>query len=166
MEQFQALYLSPLGNLILVSNRQHLIEIQITDDKHCEVSQTIPTPLQKTINWLDDYFSGKKPSLDSLPLHLQGTAFQKEVWSYLPQIPYGQTVTYGEIAANIAKKRKIKRMSAQAVGQAVGANPIPIIIPCHRVVGANGTPGGYACGLDRKLWLLRFESKNKTKSCG
>ena len=159
MEHFEYRYASPLGTLILITSRDHLLEIQMTDEKVCNMCEAAAVPLQKTIRWLDDYFAGKTPSPDSLPLQLQGTAFQEEVWSYLPQIPYGQTVTYGDIAAKIAEKRGIKRMSAQAVGQAVGANPIPIVIPCHRVVGANGTLVGYACGIDRKQWLLNFEAK-------
>ena len=159
MEHFKYKYPSPLGTLILIADQEHLLEIQMTDDNVCTASEPMPAPLENTVRWLDDYFAGKTPSPHALSVHLPGTAFQQEVWSYLPQIPYGQTVTYGEIAAKIAAKRGIRRMSAQAVGQAVGANPIPVVIPCHRVVGASGALVGYACGLERKQWLLNFERK-------
>lgn len=152
-------YDSPLGTLILTGNNEYLLRIEITDGAIGETSTQLSIPLQKTIYWLDAYFAGRQPSPAALPLQLRGSAFQQEVWDLLAEIPYGQTVTYGDIAAKIAEKRGITRMSAQAVGQAVGANPIPIIIPCHRVVGASRQLVGYACGLDRKKWLLDFEQK-------
>ena len=106
--------------------------------------------------WLDLYFSGKNP--DFLPpLHPNGSAFQMTVWDMLLEIPYGKTISYGEIARKIAEKRGISRMSAQAVGGAVGRNPIAIIIPCHRVVGADGSMTGYAGGIDKKIKLLDLE---------
>lgn len=106
--------------------------------------------------WLDLYFSGQK--LDFLPpLHPKGSAFQMSVWDMLLEIPYGETVSYGEIARKIAEKRGLSRMSAQAVGGAVGRNPIAIIIPCHRIVGADGSMTGYAGGLDKKIKLLELE---------
>lgn len=106
--------------------------------------------------WLDLYFSGKNP--DFLPsLHPKGSAFQMTVWDILLEIPYGETVSYGEIAQKIAEKRGISRMSAQAVGGAVGHNPIAIVIPCHRVVGADGSMTGYAGGIDKKIKLLELE---------
>lgn len=109
-----------------------------------------------TTRWLDIYFSGKNPDFMP-PLKLNGTEFQKEVWEILLAIPYGTTRTYGDIAAQIAKKRNLSRMSAQAVGQAVGHNPISIIVPCHRVVGSNGNLTGYAGGIDKKVKLLELE---------
>lgn len=109
--------------------------------------------------WLDLYFSGQKP--DFLPrLHPEGTTFQKSVWEILLQIPYGETISYGEIAHQLAEKRGIPRMSAQAVGGAIGRNPIAIIIPCHRVVGADGSLTGYAGGIDKKVKLLELEQSN------
>lgn len=106
--------------------------------------------------WLDLYFDGQKP--DFLPpLHPNGSAFQMTVWDMLLEIPYGETVSYGEIARKIAEKRGISRMSAQAVGGAVGRNPIAIIIPCHRVVGSDGSLTGYAGGIDKKIKLLELE---------
>lgn len=106
--------------------------------------------------WLDIYFSGKNPDFQ-VPLHFTGTDFQNEVWEILYAIPYGQTTTYGEIAAQLAKKRGLPRMSAQAVGGAVGHNEISIIVPCHRVVGASGSLTGYAGGIEKKIELLRLE---------
>lgn len=92
-----------------------------------------------------------------IPLHFIGTDFQKEVWEILYTIPYGETMTYGEVASMLAEKKGLKRMSAQAVGGAVGRNDISIIVPCHRVVGANGSLTGYAGGIDKKIALLRLE---------
>jgi len=106
--------------------------------------------------WLDVYFSGKVP--DFIPrLDLRGTPFRKDVWDILLGIPYGQTMSYGEVAALVARKRGVPRMSAQAVGGAVGHNPVSIIVPCHRVIGADGSLTGYGGGLDLKLRLLRLE---------
>ena len=118
--------------------------------------------LKDALRWLDIYFSGQKP--DFLPkLHLIGTDFQREVWDILLEIPYGQTVTYGEIARKIADKRGLKTMSAQAVGGAVGHNEISIIIPCHRVVGTNGSLTGYAGGIDKKISLLKLEHTDMSR---
>ena len=117
-----------------------------------------------SLSWLDQYFSGKIP--DFTPhIHLEGTPFQKEVWEILLTIPYGQTVTYKHIAQLIAKRRGLppNKMSAQAVGGAVGRNPIPIIVPCHRVIGTDGTLTGYAGGLWRKQWLLEHECSSYTQ---
>lgn len=106
--------------------------------------------------WLDDYFTGNIPDFTP-PLSLKGTDFQMAVWKILLDIPYGQVVTYGDIAKKIAAQRGLKRMSAQAVGGAVGRNPISIIVPCHRVIGANGSLTGYAGGISNKIWLLEQE---------
>lgn len=111
----------------------------------------------EAMHWLDIYFSGRRPDFTP-PLNLEkGTAFRKEVWQLLLQIPYGETITYGELAAQLAAHRGLKRMSAQAVGGAVGHNPISIIVPCHRVVGTGGSLTGYAGGLAKKLALLKLE---------
>ena len=106
--------------------------------------------------WLDIYFSGREPEL-SVPLHLIGTDFQREVWEELLAIPYGETRSYGEIAESLAKSRGRDKISARAAGSAVGNNPISIIVPCHRVVGSDGSLTGYAGGIDRKRWLLSLE---------
>lgn len=113
--------------------------------------------LQQTVRWLDSYFSAEKPDPSGLPLNPAGTQFQLQIWKLLSEIPYGQTVSYGKLAAMIAAHRQCKRMSAQAVGHAIGANPIGIIIPCHRVIGSKGQLTGYAGGLWRKRWLLHHE---------
>ena len=112
--------------------------------------------LTETKHWLDAYFHGEQPK--ALPaLHPAGTSFQREVWKILLKIPYGQVRTYGDIAAEIARRRGQNRFSAQAVGGAVGHNRISILIPCHRVIGANGSLTGYAGGVERKLALLKLE---------
>ena len=108
------------------------------------------------IRWLDLYFSGEKPDFTPA-LSPKGTVFQKTVWELLQTIPYGQTVTYGLLAEKVAEQRGLARMSAQAVGGAVSRNPISLIIPCHRVIAADGSPTGYAGGINKKLWLLQLE---------
>ncbi len=115
-----------------------------------------PPVFRATKRWLDIYFQGKEP--DFLPpLLLEGTPFQKDVWEILLSIPYGKTMTYGEIADRMAAKMGRSHMSAQAVGGAVGHNPISIIVPCHRVVGAKGSLTGYAGGIEKKAALLSLE---------
>lgn len=109
-----------------------------------------------TKKWLDSYFSGHNPDFTP-PICLKGTSFQEDVWEILNRIPYGKVISYGEIARQIAEKRGLKRMSAQAVGGAVGRNPISIIVPCHRVIGSDGSLTGYAGGLDKKTELLKIE---------
>ena len=111
---------------------------------------------ERTKKWLDSYFSGHNPDFIP-PICLKGTSFQEDVWEILNRIPYGKVISYGEIARQIAEKRGLKRMSAQAVGGAVGRNPIAIIVPCHRVIGSNGSFTGYAGGLDKKTELLKIE---------
>ena len=106
--------------------------------------------------WLDIYFSGREPDFTP-PLHPVGSAFQQAVWALLLGIPYGETTTYGTLARKLAEKQGLTHMSAQAVGGAVGHNDISLIIPCHRVVGANGSLTGYAGGIDKKIKLLELE---------
>ena len=113
--------------------------------------------LNKAKKWLDRYFKGEKPSISELDLEPMGSIFAKNVWKILCQIPYGELTTYGEIAKKMAKLMNKDKMSAQAVGGAVGHNPISIIIPCHRVVGKNGNLTGYAGGIDKKIKLLELE---------
>lgn len=108
-------------------------------------------------SWLDRYFSGEKPSPTELPLAPYGSAFRQEVWRLLCEIPYGQVTTYGKLAAEAARRVGKERMSAQAIGGAVGHNPISVIIPCHRVIGADGSMTGYAGGIELKEWLLIHE---------
>jgi methylated-DNA-[protein]-cysteine S-methyltransferase len=106
--------------------------------------------------WLDAYFSGEKLSVD-FPLNPQGTPFRKAIWDLLLQIPYGTLTTYGDIAAKAAKQRGLSSLSAQAVGGAIGHNPVSILIPCHRVIGVTGNLTGYAGGLEKKRALLKLE---------
>ena len=110
----------------------------------------------ETRRWLDIYFTGRQPDFIP-PLLMRGSAFRQRVWEVLLTIPFGQTMTYGEIAHLIAEERGLESMSAQAVGGAVGRNSISLIIPCHRVVGADGSLTGYAGGIDKKIWLLKME---------
>ena len=118
--------------------------------------------LAETKKWLDIYFSGEKPTFTP-PLHPAGSTFRQAVWQILLKTPYGQTITYGEIASKIAERENISHMSAQAVGGAVGHNEISIIIPCHRVVGTNGSLTGYAGGIDRKISLLKLEHADMSR---
>lgn len=156
---FFTLYPSPLGQLTLISDRASLtglwMDTQILPEAEYTQNDALPV-FQQARNWLDEYFLGNAPDPAVLPLSPAGTAFQQMVWDILLSIPYGETATYGAIAKAISPA-----MSAQAVGGAVGRNPIGIIIPCHRVIGANGQLTGYAGGLANKKWLLRHEEETK-----
>ena len=157
-------YQSPLGTIFLAADEKGLTGLWLEGQKYYaaqikkEECRQEKTPVLKDAErWLDIYFSGQKP--DFLPkLHLIGTDFQREVWDILLEIPYGQTVTYGEIARKIADKRGLKTMSAQAVGGAVGHNRVSVIVPCHRVIGSDGSLTGYAGGIERKIRLLDIEN--------
>ena len=155
-------YASPLGNILLAADSAGLSGVWFHGEKFfarylAEQHEEKETPLlQQTKRWLDVYFSGKEPDF-TVPLHFNGTDFQNEVWRILCTIPYGRTTAYGEIAKQIARRRGLSRMSAQAVGGAVGRNSISIIVPCHRVIGVNGNLTGYAGGLDKKRALLTLE---------
>lgn len=157
-------YSSPLGNILMEADDEGLSGLWFEGQKYfpkteaagLSVSEQAEHVLDETKVWLDRYFQGEIPEKFP-PLHPVGTEFQKAVWEILCSIPYGKTMTYGEIAAQIAEKRGLPRMSSQAVGGAVGHNRISIIIPCHRVVGADGSLTGYAGGVKRKLSLLELE---------
>lgn len=114
----------------------------------------------KSKAWLEKYFNGENPSIDEIPLNFNETEFRNTVWKVLKEIPFGEVITYRDVAEIIAKNRGIKTMSAQAVGGAVGHNPLLIFIPCHRVIGADGSLIGYAAGLENKKFLLNLESDN------
>ncbi|MCD8018677.1 MAG: methylated-DNA--[protein]-cysteine S-methyltransferase [Clostridiales bacterium] len=152
-----------MGEILLVSDGTALTGLYFDGGRHKEMIESMKTGscpalpvFASTCQWLDIYFRGEVP--DFAPeLSLEGTAFQKRVWEILKEIPYGQTITYGEIAARIAAEQGIARMSARAVGGAVGSNPVSIIVPCHRVVGANGNLTGYGGGMDKKVALLTLE---------
>ncbi len=155
-------YNSPLGGILLAADEIGLTGLWFNGQKY--FARSLPagyteqnTPaLSEAKRWLEVYFTGKKPDFMP-PLHIVGSAFRRAVWEILLQIPYGKTTTYGEIARQLAKKQKLPRVSAQAVGGAVGHNEISIIIPCHRVVGTNGSLTGYAGGIDKKIKLLELE---------
>ena len=171
-------YASPLGELWITADEKGLTEVGFhgqmdevflspdanrDEDKQKSLPANIDAPIsrednetiRKTREWLDCYFAGGVPKME-IPLHFEGTAFQQKVWKSLCEIPYGKTVSYGEVAKKIGCK------SARAVGGAVGRNPIGIIVPCHRVIGADGTLTGYAAGLNRKEFLLKLEGIART----
>lgn len=163
--EYRSVYSSPLGELTLVGDEERLTGLYFPTGRKAgrlenskeAVAQAGELPVfQRTKGWLDLYFSGKEPDFMP-PLALSGTPFRMDVWEILRTIPYGRTVTYGEIARRIAAKRGIAGMSAQAVGGAVGSNPIGILVPCHRVVGAGGSLTGFGGGLEAKRTLLALE---------
>ena len=155
---YAAYYFSPLGRIVLMSDGTALTELDFAEGvpevSAVHTQKDLPV-FREVCRWLDVYFAGRDPGTLP-PLAPHGTAFQQAVWNILCGIPYGTTTTYGRIAAHIAAARG-GRMSAQAVGGAVGRNPISILIPCHRVIGTDGSLTGYAGGLDKKEALLRLE---------
>lgn len=155
-QELKGVYRSPLGDIVLTSDGTALTGLRFAEATNGEQAQDIPS-LEDACRWLDLYFGGAMP--DFTPrLAPMGTPFQLSVWRELLTIPYGQTVSYGHMA------KRISCRSAQAVGGAVGHNPIALIIPCHRVVGTNGNLTGYAYGLDRKKWLLAHEAQSTGRS--
>ena len=160
---YTTFYESPIGQMLLAADDTGLTGLWFEGQKYfarCldRESEEKELPVfAEAKRWLDIYFSGKEPDFTP-PLHFIGTDFQKEVWDILCAIPYGQTITYGAIADQIAKKRGLSRMSAQAVGGAVGHSNLSIIVPCHRVVGSDGSLTGYAGGIERKTFLLNLEN--------
>lgn len=159
---------SPLGEITLRSNGEFLTGLWFADDKHygdkdIQDAQNAELPVfELAEKWLAEYFAGREPKV-SVPLKLQGSEFQMQVWRLLQDIPYGRLVTYGDIAKKIAAQKGVARMSAQAVGGAVGRNPLCILIPCHRVIGADGSLTGYAGGMWRKVRLLQLEKADISK---
>ena len=165
---YTSIYESLIGKLKLITDNDFLVGIYFENDNHpindFEISLSNEHPIiLLTKKWLDDYFKGLKPNLDIIPLKLEGTPFQKLVWDILLQIPYGEVMTYKNIAELITKKLNLKQMSAQAVGGAVGRNPIAIIVPCHRVVGANYNLTGFSGGIEKKIYLLAHEKIDVSK---
>ncbi|MGE9999369.1 methylated-DNA--[protein]-cysteine S-methyltransferase [Catenibacterium mitsuokai] len=163
--QYTSQYHSPLGEILIAADDIGLTGLWFEGQKYYALhldkeSQEQETQILKdTKRWLDVYFSGQEPNF-KVPLHFTGTDFQNEVWEILCSIPYGKTMTYGEIANILAKRKVLERMSAQAVGGAVGHNEISIIVPCHRVVGSQGSLTGYAGGIDKTVSLLKLEKVN------
>ena len=161
-------YSSPLGGILLAADEIGLTGSWFDGEKYFagnlpaeHVERQTPI-LAEAARWLDIYFTGKEPGFTP-PLHPIGSPFRQAVWEILLQIPYGQTTTYGEIARQLAEKQGLARMSAQAVGGAVGHNKISIIIPCHRVVGTNGSLTGYAGGIHKKEQLLELERADMSR---
>lgn len=155
-------YDSPLGGITLASDGNALTGLWFDGQKYfgdtlLEMHEQKELPVfEQTGKWLDIYFSGKEPDFTP-PLLMKTTPFREAVWKIMLTIPFGQTMTYGEIADRIAKQKGLQKMSAQAVGGAVGHNSISLIIPCHRVVGTNGSLTGYAGGIEKKIQLLELE---------
>ena len=144
-------FTSPLGTIELTQFNGYITRLDFVEGKY---AVQVPRPLQAAVDQMNDWFAGRSNTFN-LPLNPKGTPFQLSVWQLLAEIPYGQTITYG----NLAQKLGIKNGS-RAVGLANGANPVSLIVPCHRVIGANGRLTGYRGGLWRKEWLLRFEKEN------
>ncbi len=164
--QYVNRYQSPIGKILLAADDTGLTGLWFEGQKYFGLyldkeheERELPV-FEQAKQWLDVYFSGREPDF-KVPLHFIGTDFQKEVWEILYSIPYGQTTTYGEIAKQLAAKRGLEHMSAQAVGGAVSHNEISILVPCHRVVGTNGSLTGYAGGIDKKIALLKLEGALK-----
>ncbi len=157
-------YASPLGQLTLAGDGENLSALWLEGQKYfgagvegeCRERGDLPA-FHAGRKWLDAYFAGKRPEIRALKLAPQGGEFRRAVWDILCDIPYGECLTYGEIARKMALRLHKPGMSSQAVGGAVGHNPLSIIIPCHRVVGTNGSLTGYAGGIDKKILLLKHE---------
>ena len=160
--EFTYHYNSPIGGITLASDGKALTGLWFDGQKYfadtlSENYEKKKLPVfEETVKWLDIYFSGKEPDFTP-PLLMKTTPFRKAVWEIMLTIPYGKTMTYGEIAKKIAQQRGLKKMSPQAVGGAVGHNSISLIIPCHRVIGTDGSLIGYAGGIDKKVKLLHLE---------
>ena len=161
-------YSSPLGGITLASDGSALTGLWFDGQKYYADSlstdckeKALPV-FEQTEQWLDFYFSGKKPDFTP-PLSMRTTEFRRAVWKTMLAIPYGKTMTYGEIANRLAKQQGLRHMSAQAVGGAVAHNAVSLIIPCHRVVGTNGSLTGYAGGIEKKIKLLELEGADMTK---
>ena len=163
--QYITTYQSPLGEILLAADEIGLTGLWFDGEKfyadsldpeHEERNVPVFDVVKK---WLDIYFSGHEPDFMP-PVHMIGSEFRQQVWKLLREIPYGETITYGGLAKRLARERGLERMSAQAVGGAVGHNEISIIVPCHRVVGSDGSLTGYAGGIDKKERLLILEGVN------
>lgn len=166
--QYTYHYDSPLGGITLASDGKALTGLWFDGQKYFGSTLTDQwehrelSIFEQTVQWLTVYFGGKEPGFVPA-LSMQATPFRRSVWEIMLKIPFGQTMTYGAIAREIAAQRGIERMSAHAVGGAVSHNPISLIIPCHRVVGSNGSLTGYAGGINRKVQLLTLEKADLSK---
>ncbi|NLK07167.1 MAG: methylated-DNA--[protein]-cysteine S-methyltransferase [Firmicutes bacterium] len=167
---YKTYHATPMGTATMASDGAGLTGLWLEGQSNYErtvrgklVEKADLSVFDDTKKWLDDYFSGKKPEVSDLALSLKGTEFRMMVWDLLIKIPYGELTTYGGIAKTVAHQMGRKTMSAQAVGGAVGNNPISIIVPCHRVVGTNGSLTGYAGGIDKKIKLLEHEGVDMSR---
>lgn len=167
---YSTTYPSPIGDITLATDGENLVGLWMAGQKY--FGETIPEKMTErddqpvfhaAKNWLDRYFAGEKPEISELPLQPIGGEFRQMVWRILCEIPYGEVITYGDIAKKMAAMRGKETMSSQAVGGAVGHNPISIIIPCHRVVGANGSLTGYSGGVGKKIKLLELEGVDMSR---
>ncbi|UWG95894.1 methylated-DNA--[protein]-cysteine S-methyltransferase [Dehalobacter sp. DCM] len=163
-------YTSPLGTITLACDGEKLVGLWIEGQKYHggtlseKMAEMNDVPVfDAAKKWLNRYFAGHKPAISELPLAPIGGDFRQGVWNILCEIPYGEVITYGDIAKKMAARMNKESMSSQAVGGAVGHNPISIIIPCHRVVGANGSLTGYAGGISKKIKLLELEGVNMSR---
>ncbi|MCD2491069.1 methylated-DNA--[protein]-cysteine S-methyltransferase [Lacrimispora sp. NSJ-141] len=167
---YQTTYLSPVGLLTLACDGENLTGLWMAGQKYFGESMPENMAMQDDLpvfcrakNWLDRYFAEENPQISELPLRPIGSEFRMGVWKILCDIPYGQVITYGDIAKKMAVRLGKKTMSSQAVGGAVGHNPISIIIPCHRVVGAGGSLTGYSGGISKKIKLLELEGADMSR---
>jgi methylated-DNA-[protein]-cysteine S-methyltransferase len=161
---------SPVGRITLASDGENIVGLWIEGQEFFldtlseqPVERNDLPVLQKAKGWLDRYFAGERPAIEELPLAPSGGEFRQGVWEFLCEIPYGEVTTYGKIAKKMADRMGRDKMSAQAVGGAVGHNPISIIIPCHRVVGSNGSLTGYGGGIKTKVKLLELEGTDMSR---
>ena len=170
---YRNVYVSPLGRLVLLSDHKALYGLWFEDHPGAnnalgkfgqanDGGEDAPV-LGAARHWLNEYFAGRQPR-HLPPYRLEGTSFQKSVWQQLSLVPYGQTITYGELAARVAAMCGVPRFSAQAVGHALACNPLLLVLPCHRVVGAGGRLIGYAGGVERQRLLLQWE-RERGGSC-
>lgn len=167
---YKTIYTSPIGLMTIVCDTNNIVALWNEGQKYhgsnisseMVIKDDIPL-FQEAKKWLDRYFAGQKPNISDLPLAPIGGEFRQMVWDILCQIPYGEVITYGDIGKIVAVKMNKETMSSQAVGGAVGHNPISIIIPCHRVVGANGSLTGYAGGISTKVKLLELEGVDMSR---
>ena len=167
---YKSIYTSPIGNITLACDGKSLVGLWLAGQKHFGATLPEETEEDDSIpifgaakEWLDRYFSGEKLAVDELQLAPAGSEFRRQVWEILLEIPYGEVTTYGAIAKKMVAKMKTESMSGRAVGGAVGHNPISIIIPCHRVIGSNGSLTGYAGGVETKMKLLKLEGVDTSK---
>lgn len=167
---YKSTYQSPVGTITLACDEKNLIGLWVEGQKYYESTITEDVIEDENRNifgnvkkWLDGYFTGERPNILELPLAPIGSEFRQNVWGILCEIPYGEVMTYGDIAKRMAEKMGKASMSSQAIGGAVGHNPISIIIPCHRVIGSNGNLTGYAGGIHTKIKLLELEGVNMSR---